>query len=150
MVPAMSELAKGCEHFLEYRQNHGLQSFKIIYKYLVKPGQEARKLKVYTGRLVFIAVCSGRGTRPNLGVCGAAVCGRNVFLFVVGGVAKRSLARSIVISWSHAFSLHLSLSLSLSFSLSLSVYRRRRVCVTCVIASRRDSTLASCASTLAA
>ena len=42
----MSELAKGCEHFLEYRQNHGLQSFKIIYKYLVKPGQEARKLKV--------------------------------------------------------------------------------------------------------
>lgn len=42
----MSELAKGCDHFLEYRQNHGLQSFKIIYKYLVKPGQEARKLKV--------------------------------------------------------------------------------------------------------
>ena len=42
----MSELAKGCEHFLEYRQNHGLQSFKIIYKYLVKPGHEARKLKV--------------------------------------------------------------------------------------------------------
>jgi ubiquitin carboxyl-terminal hydrolase 22/27/51 len=44
----MSELAKGCEHFLEYRQNHGLQSFKIIYKYLVKPGQEARKLKAKT------------------------------------------------------------------------------------------------------
>lgn len=44
--PTMSELAKGCEHFLEFRQTHGLQSFKIIYKYLVKPGQEARKLKV--------------------------------------------------------------------------------------------------------
>ena len=42
----MSELAKGCDHFLEFRQNHGLQSFKIIYKYLVKPGYEARKLKV--------------------------------------------------------------------------------------------------------
>ena len=42
----MTELAKGCSHFLEYRQSNGLQSFKIIYKYLVKPGQEARKLKV--------------------------------------------------------------------------------------------------------
>ena len=45
---SMSELAKGCSHFLEYRQSHGLQSYKIIYKYLVKPGQEARKLKVRT------------------------------------------------------------------------------------------------------
>ena len=42
----MSELAKGCSHFLEYRQAHGLQSFNIIYKYLVKPSTEARKLKV--------------------------------------------------------------------------------------------------------
>lgn len=42
----MSELAKGCAHFLEYRQAHGLQSFNIIYKYLVKPSTEARKLKV--------------------------------------------------------------------------------------------------------
>ena len=44
----MSELAKGCSHFLDYRKAHGLQSFSIIYKYLVKPSAEARKLKVGT------------------------------------------------------------------------------------------------------
>ena len=62
----MSELAKGCEHFLEYRQNHGLQSFKIIYKYLVKPGQEARKLKVQCVRVFGVG-----GHAPTLlDVCG--------------------------------------------------------------------------------
>lgn len=44
----MSELAKGCTHFHEYRQSQGLQSFNIIYKYLVKPSVEARKLKAKT------------------------------------------------------------------------------------------------------
>ncbi len=43
---AMSEFAKGCCHLSEFRHAHGLQSYRIIYKYLVKPGTEARKLKV--------------------------------------------------------------------------------------------------------
>ena len=42
----MSELAKGCVHFQEFKQVHGLRSFQIIYRYLVKPSPEARKLKV--------------------------------------------------------------------------------------------------------
>lgn len=46
---AMSEVAKGCSHFNEFRRAHGLQSYRIIYKYLVKPGAEARKLKVTRG-----------------------------------------------------------------------------------------------------
>ena len=49
----MSELAKGCAHFLDYRQSQGLQSFKIIYKYLVKPSAEARKLKVRSESVIF-------------------------------------------------------------------------------------------------
>ena len=49
----MSELAKGCAHFLEYRQSQGLQSFNIIYKYLVKPSAEARKLKVRKESVLF-------------------------------------------------------------------------------------------------
>ena len=61
----MSELAKGCEHFLEYRQNHGLQSFKIIYKYLVKPGQEARKLKVLRERFPCVCVVSRWADTPQ-------------------------------------------------------------------------------------
>lgn len=64
---AMSELAKGCDHFHEYRQNHGLQSFKIIYKYLVKPAQEARKLKVWRMRIYgrYYVLRLGKGTRPT-------------------------------------------------------------------------------------
>ena len=42
----MSEVAKGCSHFLDYKQTKGLKSYHIIYKYLVKPSTEARKLKV--------------------------------------------------------------------------------------------------------
>ena len=42
----MSEVAKGCSHYLEYKKAHGLQSYRIIYRYLVKPSSEARKLKV--------------------------------------------------------------------------------------------------------
>ena len=61
----MSELAKGCTHYLDYRQNHGLQSFKIIYKYLVKPGQEARKLKVRGTRL-FHPHIDGSGRKAAL------------------------------------------------------------------------------------
>ena len=49
----MSELAKGCTHFHEYRQSQGLQSFNIIYKYLVKPSVEARKLKVRNKMVIF-------------------------------------------------------------------------------------------------
>ena len=41
-----SEIAKGCAHFQEYKKAHGLQSYRIIYKYLVKPSPEAQKLKV--------------------------------------------------------------------------------------------------------
>lgn len=44
----MSEVAKGCSHYLEYKKVHGLQSYKIIYRYLVKPSSEARKLKAKT------------------------------------------------------------------------------------------------------
>lgn len=42
----MSELAKGCSHFNDFKKMHGLQSYRIIYQYLVKPTPEARKLKV--------------------------------------------------------------------------------------------------------
>lgn len=43
----MSELAKGCAHFQEFKQVHdGLRSYQIVYRYLVKPSLEARKLKV--------------------------------------------------------------------------------------------------------
>ena len=41
----MSELAKGCSHFDDFKKAHGLQSYRIIYQYLVKPTPEARKLK---------------------------------------------------------------------------------------------------------
>lgn len=43
-----SEIAKGCAHFQEYKKAHGLQSYRIIYKYLVKPSPEAQKLKSKT------------------------------------------------------------------------------------------------------
>ena len=43
----MSEVAKGCSHFAEFRRVNGLQSYRVISRYLVKPGPEARKLKVY-------------------------------------------------------------------------------------------------------
>ena len=42
----MSEVAKGCGHFEEFRQTNGLQSYRVIYKYLVRPTPEARRLKV--------------------------------------------------------------------------------------------------------
>ena len=46
----MSEVARGCSHFLEYKRNRGLKSYHIICKYLVKPAVEARKLKVNVDR----------------------------------------------------------------------------------------------------
>ena len=42
----MSEVAKGCTHFSDFKRAKGLKSYHIIYKYLVKPMVEARKLKV--------------------------------------------------------------------------------------------------------
>ncbi len=42
----MSELAKGCSHFDEFKKINGVQSYRIIYQYLVRPTPEARKLKV--------------------------------------------------------------------------------------------------------
>ena len=45
----MSEGAKGCVHFQEYKKARGLQSYRVIYRYLVRPlsvNAEARKLKV--------------------------------------------------------------------------------------------------------
>jgi len=42
----MSEVAKGCSHFSDFKRSKGLKSYHIIYKYLVKPMVEARKLKV--------------------------------------------------------------------------------------------------------
>ena len=53
----MSEVAKGCSHYLEYKKAHGLQSYRIIYRYLVKPSSEARKLKV-CGRNLFEFLCA--------------------------------------------------------------------------------------------
>lgn len=46
---AMSEIAKGCSHFGEFRRANGLQSYRVITRYLVKPSPEARKLKVTRG-----------------------------------------------------------------------------------------------------
>ena len=90
----MSELAKGCEHFLEYRQNHGLQSFKIIYKYLVKPGQEARKLKVRCVRVVAFALQWADTPQLNLMYVGVYARGtaRNVVRCYVFVWAWRNIA----------------------------------------------------------
>eukprot|EP00731_Ephydatia_muelleri_P038015 Em0630g1a len=47
----MSEGAKGCVHFQEYKKARGLQSYRVIYRYLVRPlsvSAEARKLKAKT------------------------------------------------------------------------------------------------------
>ena len=46
---AMSEIAKGCSHFQEFKKTSGLYSYGVIYKYLINPmsiSPEARKLKV--------------------------------------------------------------------------------------------------------
>ena len=88
--PAMSELAKGCEHFLDYRQNHGLQSFKIIYKYLVKPEQEARKLKVRRVRC-WLILCPPLelhwADTPSMSSVCLCLCGkfRNAVVFLLCG-----------------------------------------------------------------
>ena len=42
----MSTMSQGCSHYLEFKRSKGLKSYHIIYKYLVKPTQERRKLKV--------------------------------------------------------------------------------------------------------
>lgn len=45
----MSELARGCAHFQEFKRSSSLHSYQVIYKYLVKPqlvNSEARKVKV--------------------------------------------------------------------------------------------------------
>ena len=43
---SMSEVARGCSHFADFKRTMGLKSYHIIFKYLVKPAVEARKLKV--------------------------------------------------------------------------------------------------------
>ena len=90
---AMSELARGCDHFLEYRQHHGLQSFKIIYKYLVKPGPEARKLKVahprkYVLEVGYFSICCPPKLRPYKAYC-KIVCSLHAV-----GVAKQQRVQS--------------------------------------------------------